>query len=88
MRFQKCHGERGGAQNLCLPWTSISHDALLIEHKINHGEAGTERGSARSVCLGRRDEQNRLRWGGGGGGGVGGRAPESAPGGVFFFFVF
>ena len=25
----------GGAQNLCLPWTSISHDALLMEHKIS-----------------------------------------------------
>ena len=58
MRFRKCHGKQSKAQNLCLPWTSINHDALLIGHKIRHGEADMQRGSARSVCLGRRDEQN------------------------------
>lgn len=59
MRFEECHGKQSETQNLCLPWTSISHDALLMEYKISHGENRLERGSARSVCLGRRDEQNR-----------------------------
>ena len=51
---------------MCLPWTSICRDMPSIEGQIGHGEAVAERDSARSVCLGRRDEQNRKRdgkWG-------------------------
>ena len=56
MRFEDCHGEQGGAKNMCRAWALIGCDMLQIGDKNHHGETSTERGSARGFCLGRSDE--------------------------------